>query len=274
VSNIPSNVTRAVPTTGSTLLCLLILMLSFILAEVLVASVCSNETTATTQLLFSILIAWPMALYAAKKIKGIEFRESFSLRKVPNIMYPLSLLAGLSLSLVFLSLITYIPTPPPESVNQFHETTSSSNHLSLLMAMLVVGPIGEELFFRGWLLPIWARRYGSTRAILATSVVFSLFHMLSWRILIAFPIGLLLGWITLKTQSVLPAITSHIASNASSSLLDPILKLAGLSSIEIQEMASIPYWLPILAALFLTLSVVFLFRTMTANEGNQNRLPA
>jgi ABC-type Na+ efflux pump permease subunit/membrane protease YdiL (CAAX protease family) len=86
----------------------------------------------------------------------------------------------------------------------------------LLVAMLPA--VCEELFFRGWLLAAFAgERPGRRRAVAAVllqAAVFAAFHLLPERMPQTFILGIALGWMTLATGSLLPAVVAHLAHNS------------------------------------------------------------
>ena len=256
----------ASPSVGSSIGLLFLLVLGTGVGEVVATAVLPNTTTATTRLLVALCIAWPMVLIAAQTLQRAPLCQTFQLRRAPLSSVLVSGVAGVSLGLLVLSLVTHIPSPAPQSATDLHEVVSASNRTALLLAMLVVGPLGEELFFRGWMLPVWVRRFGPTWAVVGTTVLFSLLHIFSWRVLLAFPIGLLLGWITLTSRSVVPAIIAHSASNSASTLMDPILRLSGLSSSDIAALESVPWWLSVAALLSFGMSLAFLHTRPTSRS--------
>lgn len=77
---------------------------------------------------------------------------------------------------------------------------------------------GEEIFFRGWVLSACAGdRPTRGRAVAAVSVqaaAFAAFHLLPERLPQTFVLGLVLGWMTRRSGSILPAIVAHAAHNA------------------------------------------------------------
>lgn len=84
--------------------------------------------------------------------------------------------------------------------------------------VVVLPALGEEIFFRGWLLSACAgERPARGRVVLAVAVqaaAFAAFHLLPERLPQTFALGLVLGWLTLRTRSILPAIMAHAAHNA------------------------------------------------------------
>lgn len=76
----------------------------------------------------------------------------------------------------------------------------------------VVAPLTEEFIFRGALLaPL--RKYGDLFAIVVTSILFSLVHGNLGQIPGALIIGLVLGFVTVKSGSIIPAIIIHFINN-------------------------------------------------------------
>ena len=77
----------------------------------------------------------------------------------------------------------------------------------------IVGPIAEEAFFRGFLLPAVTPYIGAFKAVVAISALFALSHLMVGVLLPAFVSGLILSWLYLKTGSIVPPIIAHAAQN-------------------------------------------------------------
>ena len=86
-----------------------------------------------------------------------------------------------------------------------------------LVYVVLVGPIFEELIFRGAVMgPL--RKYGDNFAILFSSLLFGLYHGVVLQIPFAFAMGLVLGYACTR-WSLRTAIALHIISNGLSVLL-------------------------------------------------------
>ncbi len=81
-------------------------------------------------------------------------------------------------------------------------------------ALVLVTPLTEELFFRGFVLPGLAARLGVGRAIVASAVIFSVFHLDLGVLAPVFVAGLLLGWLYHRTGSLWPGVLVHGGQNA------------------------------------------------------------
>jgi len=84
----------------------------------------------------------------------------------------------------------------------------------LTVLVTVIGPVAEELFFRGFAYPVFRKKIGVRKAILLVSVIFAMLHM---NIVSFFPIlalGILLAYLYEKTGSMIPSITVHVIHNS------------------------------------------------------------
>jgi len=81
------------------------------------------------------------------------------------------------------------------------------------MKVAVVAPIVEELIFRGLILQGFRRNYTAFKAIVMSALLFALFHLNPWQFPATFILGLLLGWIMMRTNNILLAILGHSINN-------------------------------------------------------------
>lgn len=118
---------------------------------------------------------------------------------------------------------------------------------SAVLLLAVMPAVCEELLFRGWMLagfagPAPGRRRAAT-AIVVQAAAFAAFHLLPERMPQTFALGLLTGWMTLATRSLLPAIVAHAVHNAT-----PVVLVAMASAEEIEAVAAggspaLPTWI-------------------------------
>ena len=83
-----------------------------------------------------------------------------------------------------------------------------------ILAIAIVGPVLEELLFRGAITKALLQQYHPTKAILISALLFGIFHINPVQILPAFLIGILLAWSYYKTGSLIPCILMHILNNS------------------------------------------------------------
>lgn len=86
-----------------------------------------------------------------------------------------------------------------------------STGFSMFLYVTILGPISEELLFRGLLLRL-LKPWGKQTAILVSALMFGLFHGNIIQIPFAFLVGLVLGYVTVE-YSIVWAIVLHIFNN-------------------------------------------------------------
>ncbi len=118
-------------------------------------------------------------------------------------------LAGLLISFLYDMLMT-----SDESVTlEFTETGLGWAVIALLA--VVVAPVAEETFFRGFLFSGIGNRYGYGWGAVFSALIFSLAHILQpGAFLPIFLLGLLLAWLYMKTGSIWACIFTHFAYNS------------------------------------------------------------
>lgn len=99
--------------------------------------------------------------------------------------------------------------------------------LNLFTYALLPGVV-EELIFRGWLLGA-LRPFGERRALLLSALIFGLLHGNLTQVPFALLLGLVFGFITLRTGRLWPCMVIHALNNAMSVVLDHASNNLGLS---------------------------------------------
>jgi membrane protease YdiL (CAAX protease family) len=163
-----------------------------------------------------VVIAWLAA--------GRPRRER--LRLLPGRLSPDALVAMsvgvLALSQALESLALLAGVGPGANLDWIARTLAGAGPAGLLLAVLVVGalaPVGEELFFRGYVLTRLRRVWSAGPAILVTAIAFGVIHGEWVHAVLATGIGLYLGLVAERSASVIPAVICHVANNAASVLL-------------------------------------------------------
>jgi membrane protease YdiL (CAAX protease family) len=82
-----------------------------------------------------------------------------------------------------------------------------------LFLLLVVVPIGEEVFFRGFVYGGLRARWGAAAAALASAAFFAAVHMQLVHALPIFVLGVLLAVLYERTRSLVPSIVTHALTN-------------------------------------------------------------
>ena len=132
-------------------------------------------------------------------------------------------LVGIGLLMVGLDLLgRFFPMPKSTPFDQFFAHRSDA-YLTAVFAV-TLGPLMEELFFRGFLYPVIARRIGVVWGIVLTALPFGLIHMVQYgyawgAVLIIFLVGVVLTTVRAVTKSVASSFLAHASYNATLMLL-------------------------------------------------------
>ena len=132
------------------------------------------------------------------------------------------LVAGVVLSVALQGFAHLLPMPKELPIDRFFQTSSEAWILSLFG--MTLAPLMEELFFRGFLYPVLARRLGVGVAVVLTAIGFGLVHApqlgRAWGpVLVIFAVGLALTITRAVTKSVAPGFLMHVAYNGTISVL-------------------------------------------------------
>lgn len=101
--------------------------------------------------------------------------------------------------------------------------------LAFLIASGLVGPLLEEIVYRGFFQGLLRRRSPLWVAVIVPAGVFALTHIIpaGWAYLNVFPIACLFSWLVLRTGSLLSSLLCHCTFNIVAGLaLFPIFNLA------------------------------------------------
>ncbi len=118
-----------------------------------------------------------------------------------------------------------LPMPKSTPFDQFFARPTDA-YLTAIFA-ITLGPLMEELFFRGFLYPVLARRIGVFWAILFTALPFGLIHAVQYgyawgAVLVIFLVGVILTTVRALTKSVAASFLAHVGYNASLMVLAAI----------------------------------------------------
>jgi len=180
-----------------------------------------NENTATifipailisSLLYFLILKAREKNIFEICKIKKI---------RIKNILLIIAITAGYSLVLSAISVyvLKYFP-----SYSETQKTISGTmGSIIGIFAVIILAPIFEEILFRGIILSEIRENLKVIPAVIIQGVTFGVYHMNMFQGIYAGILGLILGYVCVKTMTILGSITAHITFNICGTFVFPIL---------------------------------------------------
>jgi len=133
---------------------------------------------------------------------------------------PLVFVSGLLA--VVLSQVLAVPDSP------LPEAAGPTGALLNVLSAVIVAPIAEEIFFRGFATTAWLRSLGANPAIVRGAIFFAAAHVLTvggvsfgegaeralFAFLVRLPVAFALGWVLVRRGSLVAAIGLHAAYNA------------------------------------------------------------
>jgi uncharacterized protein len=110
----------------------------------------------------------------------------------------------------------FLPMPKSVPFDKFFARPLDAYMTSIFAVSL--GPLMEELFFRGFFYPVLARRLGVAWGIFLTALPFALLHAFqfgnAWAaVLVIFIVGVVLTWVRAATKSVGASFLVHVGYN-------------------------------------------------------------
>lgn len=127
----------------------------------------------------------------------------------------LVLLASLALTFVYGIVVTFFgqdilaPEPLPGDL-----TETVLHRLAGFVVVVLLAPFAEEVFFRGFLLPAFANRWGFLVGAIISSGLFGISHVAPGSIVPAFMSGMLFAWLYHRTGSLWNTTIAHGAQNS------------------------------------------------------------
>jgi uncharacterized protein len=155
--------------------------------------------------------------YFAYRKANQPFRQVFALRGFnPLLLVPILIILPAMQYLVGLLNVKVdqlLPAPPWfwELFERIFD--SRFGFWGAALKVVLIAPVVEEILFRGIIMHGLMRNNRSWVAVLLSGILFSAFHLNPWQMTYTFFLGLLLGWIMVKTRSLPLAILVHALNN-------------------------------------------------------------
>ena len=151
----------------------------------------------------------------------LELRETFHLGRPSAVALVGALLLGVGAMFLVNAangvIDRFILETPPELAEEmarfFPEPERAVDWVLLLLLVAVSPAICEEALFRGFILSGLRDRVPDWQVIVATGVMFGLFHLSVYRMFGTAVLGMAMAWIVLRTRSIWPAVVFHAVNN-------------------------------------------------------------
>ena len=149
-------------------------------------------------------------------------REVLGLRRAPTSLLLLAALLGIALqgpvNLIAGFIYDRYPLSPEEIelLKKLFDVGAIHQKIAIVVAAGVLGPVVEEMLFRGGMYSGLLRRHGALRTVLGIALLFALAHREPRNILPDFLGGMAMGYLRWASGSIWPAILLHATFNTTS----------------------------------------------------------
>lgn len=109
-------------------------------------------------------------------------------------------------------------------VQAFLQSDSPLLVTGVIFLLIIGAPLGEELFFRRFLLSTWQQAFGTKWAIFLSSLLFAVLHFYLVQFIPVLLAGIMLGVIYVRTNNIMISVIAHAVVNT----IVLVLQLSGL----------------------------------------------
>ncbi len=164
--------------------------------------------------------------------------------------------------------------PMPDSWNAAFAELVDFEHRPVLTVLTVIllPAVAEEALFRGYILRGLLDHVRPRMAVLLSTVLFTALHLNLWQIPVGLALGLLCGWVYLRTRSLPLCITLHGVNNAVAVLADRLPFAVPGFNVEGGATELHPWWFDLLG-LGLAAAGVVAVAVLTRGMGRPPPLP-
>jgi membrane protease YdiL (CAAX protease family) len=175
----------------------------------------SPEIAVEKLLIPSLLVSIGSMTYYLQR-KGYFAAGSRFLAAVPAKWMVCCALLGISTIVVTDFILSLSPQLPDLMAESFGNMLK--NPIGVL-SLAVIGPVFEEVLFRGAVMRELLLRYRPATAIFLSAMLFGIIHMNPVQMAGGILIGAVLGWVYWKTRSLIPCMLIHVLNNSLSVFL-------------------------------------------------------
>jgi sodium transport system permease protein len=157
----------------------------------------------------------------AAHLRKLNFRDTFRLKPVPWQLIPAVLLitvGALPLVSAMVDLLSPLLFPNwKEFLEVMQKSITAKNfgvsNVGMVILISLSPGICEEILFRGFILSGLRKSLKAWPAILLTALLFAAFHFSAHRLLPTFTLGVIMGWLCVRSGSIFPAMLFHLFNN-------------------------------------------------------------
>jgi uncharacterized protein len=153
--------------------------------------------------------------------------------------------------------------------NIFNTALGHSSVWKVFISVAVVAPIVEEVLFRGLILRGYLKHHSVRKSLIISSLLFGIAHFNPWQFVTAVIIGVVLGWLYERTDSIVPAVYAHALNNSMSFIVGILgINIIGYN-VEVAVVKHQPIWFDFLG-LFLAVAGILWLKKLFGKKDKVN----
>lgn len=223
----------------------------------------TNDNIMLIALITQILnIAVLLPIFLKQRCYLPEVKESAGIKVIiTGIVFALG--ASFAVSLLMEPLNSIMQNIIPDGgYNTVNDTLTSSGTLFIqFVYIVIIGPIAEEIMFRGFIFNRLMSKMPAWGAVVVSGALFGIFHMNSVQSILAFFIGVAIAILYIKTRSIIACMVFHIINNGFSFAESQLVASAGGNADTIN---TIFMWISIAVIVLAVVASVIFFRSKGA----------
>ena len=196
-----------------------VLLIAFIFVLFLF-SVSSESAISNNTKIIYVLGGIPLLLvpFFYAKFRNYDTVELFRLRPVSSEVILLSILVGLSLGPISdeLDRLIQMIIPVPQwflDQMKFLQAETLGDWILLFLGVVALAALSEEFVFRGFLQVALERKGDVTRAVILSSISWTLIHVNPYWAIQIFIMGIVIGFMAWRSNSIIPPMIVHGLNN-------------------------------------------------------------
>jgi len=210
-------------------------------------------------ILLPVLLVLKILRLPSKKVLRLQPPRFKEILLVPFIAIPAAILVALLAQVI--NAIYPFPQQYLENLGKLFDLDIALWQSFLIVA--IAPGICEEVLFRG-MMPRFFEKYGMKVNIVLTAFLFAAFHLDPFRFLPVFLLGLLLGYLTLRSGSIYNSMLSHAINNGLALFITAFASAPWIKII-ISSEDNLKYWVAAPALLIFAISF-YLFHKVTGDK--------
>lgn len=177
----------------------------------------ANITVIATAVSAAVALFFYWIFYGRKKPQHEkQYLREKVLTEKNALMFVIATVGLYFLALLIADVIGLISPDTMEAYNEMMDMAFGDNVMMMFLAAVLLAPISEECIMRGLILKNLQRYFSVPAVIIIQAVLFGIFHMNWVQGIYVLPVGAVLGFVAIKSKSVLPSIVMHMLYNSMS----------------------------------------------------------